>query len=218
MPAASPTLDRLPQNRVPATHARASSRAAVRVLAVPRAAAGSGPGGGGARWRGGRPALRPAGDYDSDPGPKAAFQRRRVGRGFGPLAGSGVQANGTWTAGCAVKGRRSLAWGEPEQPRSLRITGGSCHGGGPEDPPILQPPPKPGLGTQRAAKYIAFRRLLTSRNDRSLVRLVVASCSSIEYVAATRLRAGRAFELAVRYRGGSLQRSLRTRGFSYAFL
>jgi hypothetical protein len=90
-----------------------------------------------------RPAS-PAGD--SDPGPQAAFQRPRAGRGFGPLAGPGVQANGTWAVGCAVKGRRSLTWGESGRLRSLRITGGSCHGGAPGNPPILQPPPNPVKG------------------------------------------------------------------------
>jgi hypothetical protein len=121
-------------SRLPKTesrrHARASRtcRAAVRrVLAVPRAAAGSesGLGGGAARWQGAGRHLRQA---TRIPGPERPFG---LGRALGLQQAPGVQANGTRAVGCVVKGRRSIAWGEPEQPRSLRITGGSCHGGGP---------------------------------------------------------------------------------------
>ncbi len=66
------------------------------------------------------------------PGPGRPANVRGLGGALGPLAGSGVQAKGTWAAGCAAKGRRSLAWGESGQ-RSMRITGGSCHGGGSSD-------------------------------------------------------------------------------------
>jgi hypothetical protein len=133
-------------SRLPKTESRPHTRACSRTWAP---CGGEGPGSAPGRSRprprrrgcplAGRRPASPAGD--SDPGPQAAFQRPRAGRGFGPLAGPGVQANGTWAVGCAVKGRRSLARGESGQLRSLRITGGSCHGGAPGDPPILRPPP-----------------------------------------------------------------------------